>query len=288
MKVVKAWVGLAAAAAMLAPGAAQAQTLFSTRAPVLQERTDTPTTPAAAKFRRWQLGAGAAIWDSIPGLDRNPFAIPGFPPGSAVIEPDNASPLITADYSITRRLSFGAWYNPQGSEIHYTLAPGVFPGIQRTFAIGDIHSDQFDAHLTYNLDGLTFLPEVITRGLSLQAGYTASSHDVDFRTVVAGGGAIIFGLGNFGFTQKSGNVWINKSMKVGSITVRGNKVPVNLFGSGGYYFDDFGEDGGSAWQALGGFSLTLSDSISLGASYWLFDVGGANASRVSTGLTWNF
>lgn len=304
MKIRSIWGGIAAAAVLLAPQTARAQDVFGsfgTRQAAIERTEKTPGGAAAARFRRFHVGLGASIWDSIAGV---PGTLPGLPGGVGVsIEPQPGA-LLTADYDINRWLSAGAWFNPQTSDIQAHLPGGVFPGVPRDFNIGAVHSNQWDVHLRASLDSMKWLPKAVAEGLSLQAGYACTSNDVDFRYKVAGG-KLIFGIPQpppgkplhvpgFGFTQKSANIWLNKSIRVGSFKVEDRRVPVTVFGSGGYYFDNFGQTktlgttGGSAWQALGGFSLGLSDTLTLGASYWLFDVGGADASRISTGLTWSF
>jgi hypothetical protein len=289
MKAVKLWGSVAALAVLLAPGAAQAQTLFNVRNPFQAGPLESATTTDKkdGRFRRWNIGLGAAAWQ-FPDQAQ---LITG-PGGTATFKssPRTAgSLLVSADYFLTRRVSVGMWYNPRVTKI-MVEDPNNLLGFGRDEITNSIvHTHAADAHVTYYLPGKWF------RGMSVQGGY-AYEHNTVFKR----NGFFSGFLGTqFEFARESFNVWLNKSQQITKIRIDGKERPISLFGSAGYYFSEYGEtkasttgfigdlqDGDGAFHLLGGVSVGFSEALSLSASYWHFDLGGANSSRISAGLTW--
>jgi hypothetical protein len=298
MKCARVVGGLAALCALLAPGVAHAQ-IFSVYKPPSTREATRPG-DKEAKFRRIQIGTFLALWDAPPADIRalGVFTIPTIPgsptlPAEADVDLD-ASPLLTADFFITRNISVGGWWNPvSGSATaRFILPPGftVAPGSTK-FNFTD---NFYDFHGTYYFPEMTGLIGKITRGMSIQAGYSIQNLDLDIQPgalvpiAFVDPNAVGGRSGDFGTTLTSPNVWITKSFDLGN-PLR-SKKPVSLFISGGKYFDS---DFSQAWNIMGGATVKLRENLDLSASYWRVLPRGNSVigsdlddqTRISVGLT---
>jgi hypothetical protein len=245
--------------ALLAPLPAAAQQ-FNTFDPFAHLLTEPAAQTEKLRFERFHFGAYLALWDypseTFDGLTLEFEAEP--------------SPLLTADYFLTRNLSIGGWWNPVSARF-----VGSIPGASATLA--DIDAVSWDVHLTYHFSG-AWGP--LGRGWSAQLGYSSDSYDVDVRPEFVDA----LGFSDDGFTDKSGNVWLNKSFRIGAPRVGRKPYPITLFGSAGYYFSD---DYSRALSLLGGASIQLSRHLSLSGSIWFPDIR-ENVIRGTIGLTGRF
>lgn len=221
-----------------------------------------PRTPSGLlRFDRVQIGTFMAQWD-IP--------LANVASASSAIELETEpSALVTADYFLTRRLSVGGWWNPRSAELALT---GAVPGGRLKLA--DVKTNFWDAHLTYALPDSSPL----TRGVSFQFGYSGLHYDINLTSAVQGGR-------NSAFSLHSPNLWVNKSQRVWQPMVRGERRPVTLFGSVGYYTSaDFDHD----WNVILGGSFYLTRHLSLTSSVWFNGLDERTNTRVTAGLAGSF
>lgn len=290
MKCAKLVGSLLALSALLAPGVAHAQ-IFSV---YVQPEAAQTTTPGkdAPRFRRLQIGSYLALWDQPP-VQNLPVVVSSVSGGRARrigLDVDTgASPLITADYFITRRLSVGGWWNPIRGTAEVDRGElrrrfGSVPVGQTDF---DFYDNFFDVHAAWHLpDRVGFLPRFLTSGVVVQVGYSVQNIDLDApqgRNV-----AIAFGQpgqpvgADFGETRTSANAWVTKSFNLGTPFRGRPDRPISLFVSGGHYFS---EDFDNAWNIMGGVTFTLSERLSISGSYWrVLPEDGDDQSRFSIGV----
>lgn len=266
---------LLALSTLLAPGVAHAQ-IFSVY--IQPKAQDAPTPNAKAeKFRRLHIGGFLALWDSPP-IGATRFQLEGGPAGTLTTvraEPDlDASPLVTADYYLSPHFSIGGWWNPVQGDIDVRRGAA---GRARL----DFRDNFYDGHIAFHAGDRRwgFLPRIITKGLTIQAGYSVQNIDVDALpgTAFPGGGA------DAAFTLTSPNLWITKAFDLGSPFRGREDRPVSLFVSAGQYFS---EDFDNAWNLMGGVTFTISPRLSLSGSYWrVFSEDTGQQQRISVGLT---
>jgi hypothetical protein len=243
------------AALMLLPAAAQAQ-VFTAGSLFF---TPDPSLPASQRFGRFLVGAYVASWD---------FAeIPVAGAADLDLEP-SLSPLITVDYFLTRRLSIGGWYNPISGELNGRLG-------STKFKLADEDALFTDFHATYYL-----ADRPLTRGVSIQAGYSVYHYDLEVAPVLRQ-----LGARNLAFTEFSPNIWVNKTQQLGAPEIRGRRYPVALFGSFGYYTStDFDTD----VNLIFGTTVQLRKSLNLNASVWLNGLDSDQHIRVTAGFSGRF
>jgi hypothetical protein len=217
-----------------------------------------PRGAGAEKRQRLQFGAYLALWDFAP------IAAPGAE--SERVDADS-SPLVTADYSLTRSWSLGGWWNPLQGDLLAKPATGP------QFKAAAFDASFWNVHATY------YLPEKWAPGWSAQAGFSQLHYDVDVIQALRAVGAK-----NFGVTFSSLNIWVNKSQEVGTRRVHGRRRPISLFGSFGYYTSSQFD---RALNVILGGALPLSPHLRLSSSVWFNDLDDLNT-RVTVGLDGDF
>lgn len=270
MKVLRVLVGAAAAAALLAPGAARAQLLVQTENPFAPREAEAPAEARKPPSRRLVIGAFWTDWENVPSRPlrkiQSDFAALGLP----LSFDSGSSALLTADYFVTRDLSIGGWWNPQSGTLEGASALG--------FLRASVQSNFWDVHATYYMDRLSRW----TRGLSFQVGFTGLNTDIDGTAGVTAGP--LFSIED-AISSYSTNLWLNYNRQVAAPEFRGRRHPLSLFASVGYYTStQFDND----WNLILGGSLALNDTLSLGGSIWINGLGKTNNDRVTVGLIGRF
>lgn len=209
------------------------------------------------RFHRLELGAYFAAWDFAPTALNQVAAIE--------LEAD-PGPLVTLDYHLSQRWSIGGWVNPISAEV-----TGLHQG--RRLKLADQDMLFWDIHAAYALPD-----RPLTRGVTVQLGYSALSNEVEVTPLLRLAGAT-----DEAFTQTSPSLWINKVQHLK--TARGRRPGTSLFGSLGYYFtSDFDHD----WNLIVGASVGLRDRLAANASLWLNGFDADPRTRFTVGLTGYF
>jgi hypothetical protein len=256
MRNAKLLAGAAAlAVSLLAPGTAHAVTFTESFAPLYPSGGEMKTDDKYGKFQRFRVGAFAAFWD--------------FP--NPLFDENNPSPLLTAEYFVTRNISIGGWWNRQDGDFGTAAARSI--GFTRG---GDYELTSWEVYVAYH-----FPDKPLTRGLSIQFGYSVGDLEIDFagRTFDSFSGL------------KSVDFWLNKSQTIARPMFGGKPHPITLFGGVGYY-----PDGDAYWHGgslIVGASFAINQHLSLTGSYWwvnLFDQnsGTDTIERFTVGLTGSF
>jgi len=243
--------------ALLAPGAAHAQTLLPTSIllPPLETQPDSgkPGQPGKKyeyKAKRFDVGLGVAFWN---------FPNDAFDQGFG--------PLITAEYHINKNWSLGGFYNHIDGDFN-----GVGGGKKHHSL--DYSGDNWDIHAAYRI----YSKNRYLQGLSAQVGYSELSTSVS-------------DLPHGDFTANALNFWLNKNQHL-TYLGKNHTYPVSIFAGIGYYVDT-DNDAFEGGHVVAGASIGVYKNINLTGSWWGFGIfnrpdGLGEADRFSLGLSGSF